>query len=133
MSDYGTLTDYTTGEEIRPATRDEWSKSIRADGRAVFVAGGPEIDDSELARIILDDGDGTEEWARVMLLRRRSDLAELFDRMTERQTAEWNTAMDGDDWFSATSDLLSNPDPTPARDAADAYYGRLRELAGEAR
>lgn len=56
MSDYGTLTDYVTGEEIRPATRDEWLTSIQVgeigayrddDGRSVFVAGGPESEDDE--------------------------------------------------------------------------------------
>ncbi len=45
-----TLTDYLTGEPIRPATREEWQRSTDAertngtgaftlDGRAVFVAG----------------------------------------------------------------------------------------------
>lgn len=55
-SDYGTLTDYVTGEAIRPATRDEWLTSIRAgetgayrddDGRDLFVAGGPESEADE--------------------------------------------------------------------------------------
>lgn len=50
-TDYGTLTDYVTGEPIRPATADEHARSLAAgetgafgdeDGRAVFVAGGPE-------------------------------------------------------------------------------------------
>jgi hypothetical protein len=49
--DHGTLTDYTTGEAIRPATAAEHAQSLAAgetgayrddDGRAVFVAGGPE-------------------------------------------------------------------------------------------
>lgn len=35
MTDYGTLTDYTTGEEIRPATREEHARSL--------AAGGPEV------------------------------------------------------------------------------------------
>ena len=39
MTDYGTLTDYTTGEEIRPATREEHARSL--------VAGGPEVAASE--------------------------------------------------------------------------------------
>jgi hypothetical protein len=50
-TDYGTLTDYVTGEQIRPATAAEHARSLAAgetgafelDGRAVFVAGGPEI------------------------------------------------------------------------------------------
>jgi hypothetical protein len=49
-NEYGTLTDYTTGEQIRPATADEHARSLAGgdagafdlDGRAVFVAGGPE-------------------------------------------------------------------------------------------
>lgn len=48
--EYGALTDYTTGEPIRPATADEHARSLSSgetgafelDGRAVFVAGGPE-------------------------------------------------------------------------------------------
>lgn len=36
MSDYGTLTDYTTGESIRPATRDEWLRSVVAGSNGVF-------------------------------------------------------------------------------------------------
>jgi hypothetical protein len=48
--DHGTLTDYATGESIRPATAGEHAQSLAAgetgafelDGRAVFVAGGPE-------------------------------------------------------------------------------------------
>ena len=63
MSEYGTLTDYTTGDPIRPATRDEWLMSVRSvaeghdqgvwrdgdlnDGHTVFVAGGPEREDDE--------------------------------------------------------------------------------------
>ncbi len=55
MNEYGTLTDYTTGEPIRVASRDEWLTSIRAgetgafeqDGRAMFVAGGPESEADE--------------------------------------------------------------------------------------
>jgi hypothetical protein len=59
-AEYGTLTDYTTGEAIRPATRDEWEmtiQSVRAghdqgvwrdtdinDGHPVYVDGGPEGD-----------------------------------------------------------------------------------------
>lgn len=49
-AEYGILTDYATGEEIRPATADEHARSLAAgetgafdlDGRVVFVAGGPE-------------------------------------------------------------------------------------------
>lgn len=52
MSEHGTLTDYTTGEEIRPATLEEWQRSTQAGetgafdlgGRTVFVAGGGEPD-----------------------------------------------------------------------------------------
>jgi hypothetical protein len=48
--EYGTLTDYITGEQIRPATADEHARSLAAgevgafelDGQSVFVAGGPE-------------------------------------------------------------------------------------------
>jgi hypothetical protein len=48
MSDYGTLTDYTTGEDIRPATWEELQQSLTVvetgtfllDGRSVFVEGG---------------------------------------------------------------------------------------------
>lgn len=63
MSEYGTLTDYTTGKEIRPATRDEWQMSVKSmaeghdegvwrdgdinDGHPVFVAGGPESVEDE--------------------------------------------------------------------------------------
>lgn len=47
---YGTLTDYTTGEPIRPATAAEHAQSVSSgdtgafdlDGQIVFVAGGPE-------------------------------------------------------------------------------------------
>lgn len=48
---YGTLTDYRTGEPIRPAAADEHARSLASeydgaftdnDGRTVFVAGGPE-------------------------------------------------------------------------------------------
>lgn len=48
---YGTLTDYITGEEIRPATAYELAQSLAADetgafslddGRTVFVASGGE-------------------------------------------------------------------------------------------
>lgn len=53
-ADHGTLTDYTTGEDIRPATADELAQSIESeqsgkhgctgafdlDGRTVYVAGG---------------------------------------------------------------------------------------------
>lgn len=55
-SAYGTLTDYVTGEQIRPAARDEWLTSIQAgetgafrddDGRDLFVAGGPESEADE--------------------------------------------------------------------------------------
>lgn len=58
-ADYGTLTDYRTGEPIRPATRDEWQATadvLRSDapgretgawntdtGRTVWVDGGPEM------------------------------------------------------------------------------------------
>jgi hypothetical protein len=49
-TDYGILTDYRTGEQIRPATAAEHSSSLAAGetgafmlhGRSVFVAGGPE-------------------------------------------------------------------------------------------
>jgi hypothetical protein len=49
-TDYGTLTDCVTGEQIRPATAAEHARSLAAgetgafelDGRGVFVAGGPE-------------------------------------------------------------------------------------------
>jgi hypothetical protein len=49
-NEYGILTDYITGEPIRPATADEHARSLAAsevgafdlDGRTVFVAGGPE-------------------------------------------------------------------------------------------
>ncbi len=56
MSDFGTLTDYETGEQIRPATAAEWRKTadlvndgtsagatgaFDLDGRAVWVEGGP--------------------------------------------------------------------------------------------
>jgi hypothetical protein len=49
-TDYGTLTDYRTGEPIRPATAAEHAQSLAAgeagvfelDGRSVFVAGGSE-------------------------------------------------------------------------------------------
>jgi hypothetical protein len=49
-TDYGILTDYRTGEQIRPATAAEHARSLAAgetgafelDGRSVFVAGGPE-------------------------------------------------------------------------------------------
>jgi len=70
-TEYGTLTDYTTGEELRPATRGEWLASLDAGetgafkdvaGRAVFVAGGPETvaDDpagssADIAAITLPD------------------------------------------------------------------------------
>jgi hypothetical protein len=48
--EYGILTDYTTGEQLRPATADEHARSLAAsevgafdlDGRTVFVEGGPE-------------------------------------------------------------------------------------------
>jgi hypothetical protein len=55
---YGTLTDYATGEAIRPATEQEWRATmdklasgesdsytgawLDADGRAVYVDGGPD-------------------------------------------------------------------------------------------
>jgi 1,4-dihydroxy-2-naphthoyl-CoA synthase len=51
-TDHGTLTDYITGDAIRPATADELAQSLAAaqkdggagaidlDGRTVFVAGG---------------------------------------------------------------------------------------------
>ena len=58
MTMYGTLMDYLTGDEIRPATREEWLMSVRSvaeghdqgvwrdgdinDGHTVFVSGGPE-------------------------------------------------------------------------------------------
>ena len=50
-AEYGILTDYTTGVELRAATAEEHTRSREAgetgayrddDGRAVFVAGGPE-------------------------------------------------------------------------------------------
>lgn len=49
-STYGILTDYTTGDQIRPATRDELHASLDAGyegvievaGQAVFVDGGDE-------------------------------------------------------------------------------------------
>lgn len=49
-TEHGMLTDYTTGEDIRPATWDELQQSRQAgetgafdlDGQTVFVAGGPE-------------------------------------------------------------------------------------------
>lgn len=60
MSEYGTLTVYATGDPIRPATRDEWLRSLDAgetgayrddDGRDVFVAGGYESKADELAPV----------------------------------------------------------------------------------
>ena len=57
MSDYGTLTDYATGEPIRPATAQEWRRTADKlasgdsdaytgawddDGRSVYVDGGPD-------------------------------------------------------------------------------------------
>lgn len=56
MSNFGTLTDYTTGTPIRPATATEWRKTagrladpgdgytgaFQDDGRSVYVDGGPE-------------------------------------------------------------------------------------------
>jgi hypothetical protein len=60
MSTYGTLTDYQTGESLRPATAAEWRRTADAvndnlspgsytggfdlDGRTVYVAGGPEAE-----------------------------------------------------------------------------------------
>jgi hypothetical protein len=55
--EYGTLTDYRTGESLRPATREEWVKSVNAgetgvfrdhNGLDLFVAGGPEDNSGEL-------------------------------------------------------------------------------------
>jgi len=43
MTDYGTLTDYTTGEEIRPATREEHARSL--------AAGGPEVAEPEVTTL----------------------------------------------------------------------------------
>jgi hypothetical protein len=58
MSAYGTVTDYKTGEPVRPATAAEWRRTADvvtsgisagyagawedADGRPVYVDGGPE-------------------------------------------------------------------------------------------
>jgi hypothetical protein len=36
MGDWGTLTDYATGDAIRPATEEEWQQSIEAQ-----TGGGP--------------------------------------------------------------------------------------------
>ena len=58
VHDWGTLTDYATGGELRPATRAEWERTVEVtesgapgaytgawedeNGLAVYVAGGPE-------------------------------------------------------------------------------------------
>jgi hypothetical protein len=57
---YGTLTDYATGEQIRPATAEEWRSTADAisfgteqgiwedeNGRAVWVDGGPQAEVSD--------------------------------------------------------------------------------------
>jgi hypothetical protein len=64
MSDYGTLTDYSTGTPIRPATVQEWRQTAGAiaagkpegifadqDGTVVWVDGGPEaeVSDTDIA------------------------------------------------------------------------------------
>jgi hypothetical protein len=59
-SEYGTVTDYASGEPVRPATRREWQMTadviasggpgsytgawpdMDGNGRAVYVDGGPE-------------------------------------------------------------------------------------------
>lgn len=64
ISDYGTVTDYLTGEPVRPATGQEWRRTADkmasddgdnytgawrgSDGRAVYVDGGPEADIAHL-------------------------------------------------------------------------------------
>ncbi len=53
MSEYGILTDCATGQQIRPASKDEWLLSLAESdagrggqidvaGRAAYVTGGPE-------------------------------------------------------------------------------------------
>lgn len=67
---YGILTDYTTGEAIRTATRDEWLTSLRSgdtgafdlDGRAVYVAGGYESEDDEAAERIATRNETVARW-----------------------------------------------------------------------
>lgn len=75
MTDWGTLTDYMTGDKIRPATAQEWRKSnlISAatrgrgstagtwkddDGRTVEVTGGPdgEIHAAEIRQLLNEAG-----------------------------------------------------------------------------
>jgi len=60
-NEYGTLCDYKTSDSIRPATREEWLASRRAeasnigggtgvievDGQSVYVEGGRELTATE--------------------------------------------------------------------------------------
>lgn len=60
MTSYGTVTDYSTGQQIRPATGAEWLRTATtlleerpgsytgawddSDGQAAYVDGGPDMD-----------------------------------------------------------------------------------------
>lgn len=75
MSDYGTITDYQTGEAIRPATLPEWRRTADklnsgesdsytgawndSDGQAVYVAGGPDAEVSDEDIRLLRDAAGS--------------------------------------------------------------------------
>ena len=61
---WGTLTDSTTNEPIRPATRSEWDEShmtseghIEVDGALCYVADGPTVDLDALLREASSVGD----------------------------------------------------------------------------
>lgn len=67
---FGTVTDYKTGDPVRPATAAEWRRTADAvasgqytgafalDGRAVFVDGGPEagVSDDDIRELEQEAG-----------------------------------------------------------------------------
>jgi hypothetical protein len=78
MSTYGTVIDYTTGEDVRPATASEWRRYadelnsgapyVQIGGRRVRIHGGPENKVySDDMRALRDEAGGAGDLEMVSL------------------------------------------------------------------
>lgn len=104
MTAYGILTDYTTGEDIRAATADEHARSLAAgetgafdlDGRAVFVAGGPE-EPTYTVQIQASNEAGTTWQALAPAETVTDPIADSIEQLAQ-DVAVNQTIADGDNW-----------------------------------
>lgn len=106
-TDYGTVTDYATGEPIRPATRAEHARSLAAgetgafrddDDRVVYVDGGPETASTYTVEIQGTSGSAWQALAPAETI----DASTLDQDLTAEDVAAFvadnQTVAEGTDW-----------------------------------